>query len=78
MTKLPVISGEQAIKALKRAGFYTHHQKGSHVTLCMEENHQVRVVVPIHRVVKKGTLRNIIRNAGLTVEEFVELLRGKK
>ena len=78
MTKLPVVSGEQVIKALKRAGFYAHHQKGSHVTLCMEEHPQVRVVVPNHRVVKKGTLRSIIRDAGLTVEEFVELLQGKK
>ena len=77
MTKLPVVLGEQVIKALKRAGFYTHHQKGSHATRCMEEHPQVRVVVPIHRVVKKGTLRNILKDAGLTVEEFVELLRGK-
>lgn len=78
MTKLPVVSGEQVIKALKRAGFYVHHQKGSHVILCMEEDPQIRVVVPIHRVVKKGTLRSIIRDAGLTVEVFVELPRGKK
>jgi predicted RNA binding protein YcfA (HicA-like mRNA interferase family) len=74
MTRLPVVSGEQVIKALKRAGFYAHHQKGSHVTLRKEEQPQVRVVVPLHRVVKKGTLRSIIRDAGLTVEEFVELL----
>jgi Predicted periplasmic or secreted lipoprotein len=74
MTKLPVVSGEQVIKALRRAGFYVHHQKGSHVTLRKEEHPQVRVVVPIHRIVKKGTLRSIIRDAGLTVGEFVELL----
>ena len=59
---------------MKRAGFYVHHQKGSHVTLRMEEYPQIRVVVPIHRVVKKGTLKNIIKDAGLTVEEFVEML----
>ncbi|MEA1966236.1 MAG: type II toxin-antitoxin system HicA family toxin, partial [Euryarchaeota archaeon] len=46
----------------------------SHVTLRMEEYPQIRVVVPIHRVVKKGTLKNIIKDAGLTVEEFAELL----
>jgi len=74
MTKLPVVSGKQVIKALKHAGFYVHHQKGSHVTLRMEEYPQIRVVVPIHHVVKKGTLKNIIKDAGLTVEEFVELL----
>ena len=74
MTKLPVVSGEQVIKALRRAGLYVHHQKGSHVTLRKEEHPQVRVVVPIHHVVKKGTLRSIIKDAGLTVGEFVELL----
>ena len=74
MTKLPVVSGEQVIKALRRAGIYVHHQKGSHVTHRKEENPQVRVVVPIHHVVKKGTLRSIIKDAGLTVGEFVELL----
>ncbi|RZN15536.1 MAG: addiction module toxin, HicA family [Methanosarcinales archaeon] len=77
MTKIPVVSGEQVIKSLKRAVFYAHHQKGNHVTLCMEKHPQVRVVVPNYRVVKKGTLRNIIRDAGLTVEEFFELLQGK-
>jgi predicted RNA binding protein YcfA (HicA-like mRNA interferase family) len=74
MTKLPVVSGKQVIKALGKTGFYIHHQKGSHVTFRKEEYHQVRVVVPIHEVVKKGTLRIIIKDAGLTVEEFVELL----
>jgi predicted RNA binding protein YcfA (HicA-like mRNA interferase family) len=54
MTKLPVVSGAQVIKTLKRAGFYVHHQKGSHVTLCMEEDPQIRVVVPIHRVARKN------------------------
>jgi len=43
MTKLPVVSGKQVIKALGKAGFYIHHQKGSHVTLRKEEYHQVRV-----------------------------------
>ena len=77
MTKLPVVSGNQVIKALGKAGFYIHHQKGSHVTLRKEEDHQVHIVVPVvpvHQVVKKGTLRSIIKDAGLTVEEFVELL----
>ena len=74
MTKLPAISGKKAIKALGRAGFYVHHQKGSHVTLCNEDNPKIRVVVPLHHTVKKGTLKSIIRDTGLTVEEFVNLL----
>ena len=74
MTKLPVVSGKQVIKALKHAGFQVHHQKGSHITLRREEYPHDRIVVPDHRVVKKGALGGIIRDAGLTVEEFVEML----
>jgi len=74
MTRLPAVSGAATIKALHRAGFYIHHQNGSHVTLRKEGQPQVRVVVPLQRVVKKGTLRNIISDSGLTIEEFVALL----
>lgn len=76
MTKLPVVSGKDVIKALNRAGFYIHHQKDSHVTLRKKEDVKVRVVVSLHRVIKRGTLRSIIKDAGLSVEEFIELLRG--
>lgn len=73
MAKLPVISGKDAVKALSRAGFYVHHQKGSHVILRRDEPPS-RVVVPNHPEISKGTLRGIIRDAGLAVDEFVQLL----
>jgi len=76
MSKLPVPSARDVIKALNKAGFYVHHQKGSHVVLKRHGPPPNRVVVPYHRELKKGMLRAIIRQAGLTVEEFVELLEN--
>lgn len=74
MRKLPVVSGKQVVKALEKAGYYIHHQKGSHITIRKEEYPYNRVTVPVHRIVKKGTLRSIIRDVGLTIDEFIDLL----
>jgi predicted RNA binding protein YcfA (HicA-like mRNA interferase family) len=75
MPKLPSISGERLVRALKRAGFIELRQKGSHVSLekrTPEKN--LRTVVPQHRTLAKGTLSDILRQAGLTVEQLLELL----
>ncbi|MDW7728263.1 MAG: type II toxin-antitoxin system HicA family toxin [Candidatus Methanoperedens sp.] len=72
--KLPVVSGNEAVKALSKAGFYIHHQKGSHIVLKKDGAPDMRVVVPNHKEIKRGMLRSIIRDAGLTVDEFVFLL----
>ena len=69
--KLPVVSSRAVIRALQRAGFEEVRQRGSHVILLREGQ---PVVVPVHRTIRKGTLRNILRQANLTVEEFVRLL----
>lgn len=71
--KLPVISGSQCIKALQRAGFVVMRQTGSHIVL-QKDNPYAMVVVPNHAELDRGTLRSIIRQAGLTIEEFVALL----
>ena len=73
MTKLPVISGRDCIKALERANFYFKRQEGSHIIL-RRESPFAQVVVPDHRELDRGTLRGIIRQAGLTVQEFARLL----
>jgi predicted RNA binding protein YcfA (HicA-like mRNA interferase family) len=73
MTKLPVISGRDCVKALERTGFYFKRQEGSHIIL-RRESPFAQVVVPDHRELDRGTLRSIIRQAGLTVEEFARLL----
>jgi predicted RNA binding protein YcfA (HicA-like mRNA interferase family) len=73
MSKIPQISGDKCIAALQKAGFYVVRQKGSHVILRREEP-STRVVVPNHKTLKKGMLSGIIKDAGLTVDEFLELL----
>jgi len=73
MSKLPTISGRECIKALGRAGFYFKRQEGSHMIL-RRDNPFAQVVVPDHKDLDRGTLRAIIRQAGLSVDEFVRLL----
>ena len=73
MSKLPQISGRECVKALRRAGFYIVRQRGSHVILRCDIPF-AEVIVPDHKVLDKGTLRAIIRQAGLDVEEFIDLL----
>ena len=73
MTKLPVCSGEDAIRVLKKAGWIQDRQRGSHVTL-IKEGLAVVLTVSLHRELGPGLLRSLIRKAGLTVEEFQKLL----
>jgi predicted RNA binding protein YcfA (HicA-like mRNA interferase family) len=70
--KLPILSGREVMKALAKAGYCVNDQRGSHIHL----RHPVRrpLTVPNHPEVARGTLRIIIKDAGLTVEEFPELI----
>lgn len=75
MAKLPVLSAREVLKALERAGFERVGQKGSHVRLKAHRQGQPRiVVVPLHPEIAKGTLLSIMRQAGMTREEFLSLL----
>jgi predicted RNA binding protein YcfA (HicA-like mRNA interferase family) len=74
MPKLPVVSGLEVAKALSKIGYEVDHQTGSHLILRQKEYPFRRITVPMHKELAKGTLRAIIRQAGLTVEEFLELL----
>lgn len=69
-----MLSSGDVVKALLRAGFYVHHQKGSHIVLRRDGPPPNRIVVPAHKELKKGMLRAIIREAGLDVDKFLELL----
>ncbi|MBI5903107.1 MAG: type II toxin-antitoxin system HicA family toxin [Deltaproteobacteria bacterium] len=71
--KLPQVSGETCVKALKRAGFHIDRQKGSHVVL-LRDNPKARVVVPAHKIIKKGTLHQILMDSNLKLEDFLNLL----
>ncbi len=75
MPKLPSVSGERVIRALKRAGFVILRQKGSHVSLEKRTGDRVfKTVVPDHTEIAKGTLSDILKQSGLTLEEFLEHL----
>lgn len=73
MSKLPSISGKACIKALEKLGFYQKRQEGSHIIMRRDKPF-LQVVVPNHSEIAKGTLRAIIRDLGVSVEEFVSLL----
>ena len=72
--RLPVISGIKVVKALSKIGYEIDHQTGSHIILRNRTYPYRRLTVPNHKELAKGTLRAIIRESGLTLEEFVELL----
>jgi predicted RNA binding protein YcfA (HicA-like mRNA interferase family) len=73
MSKLPVISGAQCVKALEKISFIVERQRGSHIILVRDEP-RITVSVPSHKELDRGTLRAIIRQVGLSVDEFVRLL----
>ncbi|MCY3802597.1 MAG: type II toxin-antitoxin system HicA family toxin [Chloroflexi bacterium] len=73
MASLPVISGDQFVKAVARIGFVWDRTRGSHMILIGPAGR--RLTVPRHRELGRGLLRALIRDAGLTREEFLELLR---
>ena len=77
MSNLPQVSGKDTIKALQKIGFTTKSQKGSHVKLIRVKNDQKQIVIiPLHKRIKKGTLRNgILKPINITVEEFIKLLK---
>jgi predicted RNA binding protein YcfA (HicA-like mRNA interferase family) len=74
VTALPVVSGREVVKALEKIGYVFDGQRGSHMILRQQNPPHRRLTVPDHKEVAKGTLRAIIRQAGLTVEEFNDLL----
>ncbi len=74
MSALPVVSGREVVKALGKIGYVLDRQRGSHMILRLRVPPHRRLTVPDHKEVAKGTLRAIIRQGGLTVEEFNDLL----
>jgi predicted RNA binding protein YcfA (HicA-like mRNA interferase family) len=73
MSSLPRISGRECVKALAKTDFYLKRQEGSHMIL-RRDNPFCQVVVPDHKELDRGTLRAIIRQTGLSVDEFIKLL----
>jgi predicted RNA binding protein YcfA (HicA-like mRNA interferase family) len=75
LTKLPVISGKSLCKILEKIGYYIDHQTGSHIILRNQNPPHRRLTIPNHKEIAKGTLKSILRQSGMTVHEFTELLK---
>jgi predicted RNA binding protein YcfA (HicA-like mRNA interferase family) len=71
MPKLPVVSGQKAIKALSKLGFSAVRQRGSHIVMTGKGR---TFAVPVHPELDRGTLRAILREAGVSVQEFLDVL----
>jgi len=71
VAKIPGLSGDDLIKALKKAGFHFVRQRGSHISL---ENGPYRTVVPLHDELSRGTLLAILKQCGLSREDLLKLL----
>jgi len=74
MTKLPVVSGRDAVKAFGKLGYALDRQRGSHIILRQAAPPHRRLTIPDHKELSKGTLRTLLREAGLNVDEFTKLL----
>ena len=75
MSKLPRIPSLLVIRALKRARFYEYHQSGSHIQLRRPDNPNLRITIPFHKKdLSPKTLKSIIKQAEMTIEEFLNLL----
>lgn len=72
MPKLPHVSGAQAVKALERLGFVVARQSGSHIIL---RKGSTGCVVPNHKEIKVGTLAGILRQAGISSDDFLRVLK---
>jgi predicted RNA binding protein YcfA (HicA-like mRNA interferase family) len=74
VSRLPVVSGRQVVAAFGKLGYVLDRQRGSHMILRQQSPPHRRLTVPDHTRIAKGTLRAIIRQSGLTVDEFNDLL----
>ena len=75
MPKLPLVSGAEAVKAMRRLGFFIDRQRGSHVVMKkITPDGERGCVIPMHKEVALGTLRSALKMAGVSPEEFSDAL----
>lgn len=74
MSKLPIISGKIVVRAFIKIGYKIERQRGSHIRLSHLQKKSL--TVPNHKVIGKGLLRKLLRNAGISVSEFITLLKN--
>ncbi len=73
MAALPVLSGRETKRAFEKLGWLVARQRGSHIILT-KEGEIATLSIPDHKEIAKGTLRSLIRMAGISVDEFVRVL----
>ncbi len=73
MPALPVLSGRKAVRVFEKLGWEVARQRGSHIIL-VKESEIATLSIPDHKEIAKGTLRSLIRSAGLTAEAFVQAI----
>ena len=73
MTQLPIISGSDAVRTFEKVGWVVARQRGSHVILT-KHGRRANLSVPQHKALDPGTIRGLIRDAGMSVSEFVSLI----
>ena len=73
MPALPVLSGRKTVRAFEKLGWQVARQRGSHIIM-VREGETATLSIPDHKEVAKGTLRSLIRSAGITVDEFTSQL----
>jgi len=71
---LPVVSSAQVVKAFERLGWEVVRRKGSHIIM-VREGHVATLSIPDHKEIARGTLRSLLRAAGLTSEQFLDALQ---
>lgn len=75
MTKVPSLNYDAVVRALRRAGWVVIRQRGSHIRLQKHTaGETLKLIVPAHRPIKRSTLAHILKQARLSVEEFIALL----
>ena len=74
MALVPLISSREVIRAFEKVGYEVNHQTGSHIILRRTQPPHLHLSVPNRREVPRGTLRTLIRDTGLTLEQFIALL----
>lgn len=75
MSRLPVVSGEKAVKCFEKRGYVVVRQKGSHIRMWHKSDRSKKpLTIPKHKVLGKGLLRKLLRDAEISVEKFRELL----
>lgn len=71
--KLPVVSGKEFVKRLKKQGYEFIHQEGSHIIIRLKTEPYTKLSVPNHKELDRGLLRSLLRDADLSIDEFIKL-----